>query len=83
MYKLYGDYKGNWEQLDVAKEEKEIIDSLNDFINAEVSDRYMIKETKNNTDNILCVINTLEDYLDYVSKYEEKQVKKLKFTKGE
>jgi hypothetical protein len=76
MYRLYGNIAG-WKNLDISENEKDIIDTLKDYVYQSKAIEYMIIEQRDNTDFPYKQISTLQDYFDYINEYEDKKTLKL------
>lgn len=68
MYKLYGSL-GTWKILDKTNEEKEVIDTISDYINDTPEMQFMIIQEIDNTDIPYKKIRNIYDFALYVEEY--------------
>ena len=72
MYKLYASI-GHWTEIDRSNEEKDIIDTIGDYLHDDEELRFMVIQRENNTDNCVRNIENMQDYVNYLSDYKARQ----------
>lgn len=76
MYKLYGNVAG-WKKIDIATDERQIIDTMIDFSNKFNFYDYMIIQREQETDMIYKRIRNQEEFSSYLVEYKHRTLKPL------
>lgn len=72
MYKLYGNVAGGWKKIDIATDEREIVDTMQVCYDKYNLFDYMIINREQNTDMIYKRIRTEEELHEYFYEYKER-----------
>ena len=81
MFKLYND-KGTRKIIDISEVEKDIIDTMGDYLKDDPEARFLIVENKDNTDNLRGFIRGYVEYINYVENYKLRQMSCVELKKG-
>lgn len=80
MFKLYGSL-GTWKLLDKTNEEKEVIDTISDYVNDTPEMQFMIIKQVEDTDIPYRKIRNIFEYALYVEEYNARTKNKSKTLK--
>jgi len=73
MFKLYGNVASGWKKIDIATNEKDIVDTMQVCHDKYKLFDFLIIQRKNNTDNIYKRTRTEEDYYEYLYEFKSRQ----------
>ena len=77
MFHLYGNIAG-WKELDVSKDEIDIINSIERFKNGNIKSDFLVIDRHPFIDLVHKCIQSDKDFEDYKKEYKQKTLKKRK-----
>lgn len=72
MFKLYGNVANSWKKIDVATDEKDIVDTMIVCHDKYKLFDFLIIQRENNTDNIYKRTRSEEDYCEYLYEFKSR-----------
>ena len=72
MFKLYGNIESSWKKLDIAVDEKDIVNSMIDYSNKYGLYDYLVVQREKDFDDIYLRIRNKDEFETYLLTYSHK-----------